>query len=229
MKRAKAHSSEPWSAEYRIEKQFLKQQYSRLSRREEGEWALVAENDEADKQTRGLLDAIAPARGAAQAAHWGLLAYLWSRQGMAAAWPELKGEAGESVRHELAAVDLDPVLDAMVKKLDEKVEKRLTKGGAPKAHGPLKIAETACEEHTQELEEITEKLSELRGKREAQQTASGERSKLESELEKRKESLKTLEAQAEVIRNALKRVEELTKEKKPVTNNSRKLPVLTRD
>ena len=72
---------------FRIDKTFLQGPRSTLFERIGGAWKPVAEADAADGRVQALLQSTQPGRGATKAAaHWGLLGFLWTRQGEPAAW-----------------------------------------------------------------------------------------------------------------------------------------------
>lgn len=66
---------------YAIEKQFLKEHFSRLSQRNGSAWRLLAEGDAATHRVREMLAATPPGSGLSSAAHWGLAQVLWAPQG----------------------------------------------------------------------------------------------------------------------------------------------------
>ena len=93
---------------FRVEKTFLQAPASALHGYSGGDWKLLAEGDEADNRLTRLLQSRHPGRGATNAAHWGLLGYLWMRQGELAEWPEWTGNpAGQLVQSLLVKVEID--------------------------------------------------------------------------------------------------------------------------
>lgn len=68
-------------AEYRITKQFLRNPYSRLERKEKGRFVPFQEGASADEWVRGVLQSRPPGRGPARLENWGLAQILWAPQG----------------------------------------------------------------------------------------------------------------------------------------------------
>ena len=66
---------------FKIHKRFLHSPVSELSEDRDGEWQPIADGDAADGRVLELIGGVRSGRGATKAEHWGLLRYLWARQG----------------------------------------------------------------------------------------------------------------------------------------------------
>ncbi len=127
---------------FRIEKTFLQTPRSLLKEWQGGAWQPVAEADHADKRLQQLLQSGLPGKGATKPEHWGLLGFLWARQGEPAEWPGLEGAGlGEKIRARLARVELDPVIARLQAQLAATADALLTGGGKPKVGGAWATAE----------------------------------------------------------------------------------------
>ena len=128
---------------YRIEKIFLNAPRSALQQMRDGEWRLIAEGDAADQRVQKLLNATLPSRGASKPEHWGLLGFLWARQGERAEWPDLANhESSQRIRNHLVRIEIDPVIERVRAALTTAADAILTDTGKPKAKGPMETAET---------------------------------------------------------------------------------------
>ena len=67
--------------DYRILKQFLDGQTSKLERMENGRFVALAQNNDADDMVRNILTRNAPGRGLARPENWGIAQVLWAPQG----------------------------------------------------------------------------------------------------------------------------------------------------
>lgn len=127
---------------YKIAKKFLHNPSSVLSVFKDGKWSTVAEADQADDRLTDILNAERPGRGPTHLAHWGLFQFLWGRQGEAIYWPSFEGSTGDYVRSRLARVDMDPLVDTILSKLEAIWSSQLTQTGLEKSAGNLKNALT---------------------------------------------------------------------------------------
>ncbi len=151
---------------FRIEKTFLNAPRSLLQKWQEGRWEPVAEADTADRRVQELLNSSLPGRGATKPEHWGLLGFLWARQGEPADWPDLTGDSpGLAIRSRLARVEMDPLIDRLRQLLQAAAEEVFTSTGQVKKNGPLAQAEA-------ELAAIDEALAGLARTRAGIETAS---------------------------------------------------------
>ncbi len=127
---------------FRIEKTFLNAPRSLLQKWQDGRWEPVADGDAADRRMQELLCSSLPGRGATKPEHWGLLGFLWARQGEPVDWPDLNGDAlGPTIRSRLARVEIDPLIDRLRQRLLSAAEELLTSTGQVKKNGPLGQAE----------------------------------------------------------------------------------------
>jgi DNA repair exonuclease SbcCD ATPase subunit len=127
---------------FRVEKAFLQGVKSLLSQWQDHRWQPLAEGDQADSRLQELLRSTQPGRGATDAAHWGFLGFLWARQGEAVQWPEWGGETGAQIKHHLARIELDPLVEALRARFGEIWSQIFTPTtGQAKAGGALKQAE----------------------------------------------------------------------------------------
>lgn len=101
------------TARFRLHKRFLHQPRSQLWEWQQDRWNLQSESDLADERVIAMLGSGQPGRGASKPEHWGLLRYLWARQGEPATWPTLDGPTGDAIRQRLARVELDPAIDRL--------------------------------------------------------------------------------------------------------------------
>lgn len=130
------------AARFRIEKTFLQSPRSLLKQWQSNAWQSLAEADLADQRVQALLHSSLPGKGATKPEHWGLLGFLWARQGERAEWPGLDDEAvGQRIRARLARVELDPVIERLRGRLSTLADSLLTSGGKPKVGGALAAAE----------------------------------------------------------------------------------------
>ncbi|HEX8372701.1 MAG TPA: hypothetical protein VF585_07975 [Chthoniobacterales bacterium] len=128
---------------YRIEKNFLTSPRCLLHTWQDGHWAPLAEADAADRRVQELLSSTLPGRGATKPEHWGLLGFLWARQGEPSSWPTLDDEAvGQRIRARLARVEIDPTIDRLRQRLLQITDNVLTSTGQTRRTGPLFQAET---------------------------------------------------------------------------------------
>jgi hypothetical protein len=142
---------------YQVEKVFLLGPQSRLREwRQEG-WQLLAEGDQADQRVQALLQSRFPGRGATTAAHWGLLGYLWARQGEPAAWPSWGGDAGRAIHHRLVRLEIDPLIDRLRAALWDTYLENFTPTGQTKAGGALKRLEEDLAGIEADLKEVARK------------------------------------------------------------------------
>ena len=127
---------------FRIDKTFLQAPRSTLFERTGGGWKPLAEADAADARVQSLLQSTQPGRGATKAVHWGLLGYLWTRQGEVSSWPDWEeNPTGQSVRGMLAKVEIDPLIDALRHRLWSAYLENYTPTGQGKVGGGLREAE----------------------------------------------------------------------------------------
>lgn len=117
---------------YRVEKRFINKPTSEISEWRGGAWQLLDNEDAADERLQKLLQSTVPGRGATKAAHWGLLGYLWARQGEASDWPSWDGQTGEHIQSRLAKVEIDPVIQKLKESLWEDYSALFTPNGRPK-------------------------------------------------------------------------------------------------
>ena len=141
---------------FRIDKTFLQAPRSFLFAQAGGEWQPVAEADAADARVRALLESTVPGRGTTRAAHWGLLGYLWTRQGDPVQWLDWQeNPTGQTVRGLLAKVEIDPLIDALRGRMWSAYLENFTPTGQLRAGGALRGAE-------EELAKVDAALADLR-------------------------------------------------------------------
>ena len=127
---------------FRIDKTFLQAPRSALYEQIGGAWKPVAEADAADLRVQTILQSTQPGRGATKAAHWGLLGYLWTRQGELSSWPDWEDNpTGQTVRGMLAKVEIDPLIDALRGRMWSAYVENFTPTGQAKSGGILRSAE----------------------------------------------------------------------------------------
>jgi len=150
---------------YRIEKTFLVGPVSVLKQWRGDGWQRVADGDAADARVHFLLNSSLPGRGATKPEHWGLLGFLWARQGEASDWPKWGDQGVDGrLRAQLVRMEVDPVIERVRERLRESAEAEITARGAIRAGG--KWAETQ-----REMESVGGQLEELRRSRSEMETA----------------------------------------------------------
>lgn len=192
---------------YRIQKRFINKPVSEISEWRGGEWQLLDMEDKADERLQRLLQSTVPGRGATKAAHWGLLGYLWARQGEACDWPSWDGQTGEQIQSRLAKVEIDPIIQRLKESLWEDYSTLFTPNGRPKKNGELERLEVEWGKAEGDLRGVREKLTELAELERRFAELSPEVSRLEGEVQEREREAKELQEQAqkaEALQNELR-------------------------
>ena len=149
---------------FRIEKTFL-QPRCLLKQWETNAWQVIAEADSADQKMQELLQSSLPGRGATKPENWGLLGFLWARQGEPADWPKLDDEAvGQKIRARLARVQLDPVIETLRGRLAALADSVITSTGQAKTGGALRQAEDDLVAIDAELTKLRQTRTDLESK-----------------------------------------------------------------
>ena len=196
---------------FRIEKTFLQNPRSLLSGWNGASWQPVADGDAADDRLGALLQTSRAAKGATRAAHWGMLGYLWMRQGELADWPDWQEApaAGEAVRGMLVKVEIDPFIEAVRQRMWAAFTENFTPAtNQPKVGGTLLQAEGELARVEAELADIAGTRRQIQADQEAFDRLSEELPRLESESEAhRREADRLREAagQAAVLRVEVER------------------------
>jgi exonuclease SbcC len=146
---------------YRVEKRFLTNPESRFSEWRNNDWQLVADADAADERVQKLLESSVPGRGATKAAHWGMLGFLWARQGEASEWPTWEGDTGKLIQTRLVRVEIDPKIEQLRESLWENYTQLFTNTGRPKARGPLDQLESQLEKIEADLRDVAQQRLDL--------------------------------------------------------------------
>ena len=141
---------------FRIEKTFLQNPRSLLSSWSGANWQPLDNGDAADDRLSVLLQTSRATKGATKAAHWGMLGYLWMRQGEQAEWPDWQDTpAGQIVQGMLVKVEIDPFIEAVRQRMWGAFTENFTPStGQPKVGGALLSAE-------QELTRVEAALAEV--------------------------------------------------------------------
>ncbi len=182
---------------YKIEKTFLTNPRSQLSKFQGGDWQLIEQADEADRQLQKILKSTLPGRGATKPEHWGLMGFLWARQGEAADWPDLnQNPVGTEIRSRLARVEVDPLIEKLRQSLAARAEEIFTAGGAVRKNGPLAIAEAELAGIQKSLEEIANSREEMMRHQQRFQEAEAALIRLEKEEQIRAEDAQKFQALA---------------------------------
>lgn len=183
---------------FRIEKTFLQSAASQLQRRHGEKWERITEGDAADRKVMELLESSLPGRGATKPEHWGLLNFLWARQGELADWPALDaGEAGQKIRSRLVRIELDPVIERLREKLGTIAGEILLANGQPKKNGALDLAEKDLEQIDAALAKLQQTRAEIESTQQRFQQAVASVAQLEREQADRETAARTLKEQAE--------------------------------
>ena len=187
---------------FRIDKTFLQAPRSVLSERVDGAWKPVAEADAADGRVQALLQSAQPKKGATKAAHWGLLEYLWTRQGEPVAWLDWQeNPLGSAVKGMLAKVEIDPLIDALRGRLWSAYLENFTPTGQSKTGGSLRDAEEELVSVDRALADLNETRRQFLADEEAHARLADELPRLGSEhaqLQRDAEQLQAVARQAEV-------------------------------
>ena len=144
-------------------------------------------------------------RGASKAEHWGLLRYLWARQGETADWPVWDDDAGARIRTGLAQVDLDPLVERLAGQFRDLQAAQFTTTGRVSKNSPLQLAQQTRERLESELADVRAKMEEL-------DNQSQELLQLRDELMVRAREKTESEQQANALTETLKQVELLQKD-----------------
>lgn len=170
------------TGKFRIEKTFLNAPRSLLQRWQDDRWESIAEADAADRRVQELLSSALPGRGATKPEHWGMLGFLWARQGEPAEWPNLEDEAvGQRIRARLARVEIDPVIDQLRQRLLTLAEDVITSTGQVRKNGPLAQAESELAEMDAALSNLAKTRSEIEVSHQRYQHAAAAVTQLEKE------------------------------------------------
>lgn len=182
---------------FRIEKTFLNAPRSLLQKWQDGRWEPVADADIADRRVQELLSSSLPGRGATKPEHWGLLGFLWARQGEPADWPDLTGDSlGPTIRARLARVEMDPLIDRLCQRLQTAAEEHFTSTGQIKKNGPLGQAESELAAIDESLAALARTRAEIESTSQRYQTALAAAVQLEKEHAERSAAAQELLALA---------------------------------
>ncbi|OQB89590.1 MAG: chromosome segregation protein [Verrucomicrobia bacterium ADurb.Bin118] len=181
---------------YRIEKRFLNHPSSQFSEWRGNDWQLMADGDAADARVQALLRAGVPGRGATKAAHWGMLGFLWARQGETTEWPAWDGENGQIIKTRLARVEIDPVIKQLQKALWEKYAESFTPTGKSKAGGELNRLEDELRKIEADKKQVLQQRSELEALQRQFAELAPRLESLQNELKGREQEANELRAQA---------------------------------
>ena len=190
---------------FRIEKTFLQGPRSLLSEDQGGVWKTVAEGDGADDRLNALLQSTKPGAGATKVAHWGMLGYLWMRQGELAEWPEWhKAPAGQTVQGMLVKVELDPFIQTVRDQMWSVFTENFTPStNQPKVGGSLLAAETDLRRVTDELAAVAQARHDLQRDQDAFDRLAADLPRLEEEharCQRQAATLRETAAQADLLR-----------------------------
>ncbi|MCP4900592.1 MAG: hypothetical protein GY906_26815 [bacterium] len=185
---------------FKIRKCFLNSATSELSEDRNGQWHPIADGDAADNRVLELIGGVRPGRGVSKAEHWGLLRYLWARQGEASDWPTWDDEAGAGIRSGLARVEIDPLVERLRSQLWQAQMEQLTSTGRVAKNSPLQDAQQAVDNLQSELESVRADMDQIdRNVQELQQlyeelvTSDREKNQAQEQAETLTETLKQLE------------------------------------
>lgn len=221
---------------YRIRKRFLHGPLSELSEHDGGSWRVVADGDRADDRVLELVGGSRPGRGATKATHWGLLRYLWGRQGESAEWPVWDDVGGARIRSELARVELDPLVERLRARLEETHAEQLTATGRVARQSGLYEARARVARLEEEMASVRAALDRLEHQERELRSCAEERAVRRREraaAEDRAEQLTTALSELELLRKDLERwgqARESARERlNEVDRDRRELETLERD
>jgi hypothetical protein len=184
---------------FKIQKTFLNAPKSELAAWTDEKWKTIADGDQADLRVQRLLQSKQPGRGATTSAHWGMMNYLWARQGEEVSWPEWNSEAGEMIQTRLAKVTLDPVVDSLKDRLWEDYSTSFTGKGQIKKGGPLQEAQAEIKELECALVQVRDSLKQIEDRSVRFQAISTELNLLESEMVEKKEKAVEMKSAAQKV------------------------------
>jgi len=190
---------------FRIHKTFLNSPASELSEDRDGEWHPIADGDAADTRVLEMIGGERSGRGATKAEHWGLLRYLWARQGETADWPAWDDGAGARIRTGLAKVDIDPLVERLAGQFRDLQAEQFTATGRVAKNSALQRAHDTRERLEADLADVRAKLDEI-------ENQSQELLQLHDELDVRAREKAEAEQQAKALTEELKQVELLQKD-----------------
>ena len=198
------------AGQFRIEKTFLQNPRSLLSGWMGERWQPVADGDAADDRLSTLLQTSRAGRGATSAAHWGMLGYLWMRQGEQAEWPDWqKAPAGQVVQGMLVKVEIDPFIEAVRRRMWGAFTENFTPAtNQPKVGGTLLQAEQELARVEAELATVAQTRQQIQTDQEAFDRLSEELPRLEAEgaeCRRLAETLREATGQAAVLRVEVER------------------------
>ena len=201
---------ETGTGRFRIEKTFLQNPRSLLSSWNGAGWQPLADGDAADDRLSALLQTSRATKGATKAAHWGMLGYLWMRQGEQADWPDWQEvPAGQAVQGMLVKVEIDPFIEAVRQRMWGALTENFTPAtNQPKVGGPLLQAEQELARVEADLAAIAETRRQIQTDQEAFDRLSEELPRLEAESEECRRMADTLReaaGQAAVLRVEVER------------------------
>lgn len=235
--------------EYRIRKQFLRNQSSMLERKEKGRFVRWREGFEADEWVRALISHNPPGRGLARYENWGLAQILWAPQGNLSL-SGLSGDLTERVRSSLGAQLATAESGALEEQIEELYLAVYTRSGrlktgrdaAPLVTAQKKLEEVqsrrdAAREKLRKFEEAGAKVKALRDQqaqaereaeelRKALEEASGkaeEYKKLQTERDRRKEIAEKAQAQYDHLKRILDDIRAARRELAEAQGNLEKL------
>ena len=176
---------EAGSGRFRIEKTFLQNPRSLLSGWTGDRWQPLADGDAADDRLSALLQTSRSGRGATSVAHWGMLGYLWMRQGEQAEWPDWQETpAGQVVQGMLVKVEIDPFIEMVRQRMWGAFTENFTPAtNQPKVGGTLLQAEQELARVEAELAATAETRHQIQSDQEAFDRLSEELPRLEAESE----------------------------------------------
>ena len=181
---------------YRVVKRFLNNPESQFNEWRGDDWQLMADGDAADERVQRLLQSSVPGRGSTKAAHWGMLGFLWARQGEASEWPSWEDDTGKVIKSRLARVEIDPVIDQLREKLWESYAELFTNTGKAKARGVLDQLETELQKLEADKEQVKQQRLELESLHRQFAELGPRLASLEEEMITRKKEAEDLRAQA---------------------------------
>ncbi len=229
------------SARFRLHKRFLHQPKSQLWEWQQDHWNLLSESDRADERVIAMLGSGQPGRGASKPEHWGLLRFLWARQGEPATWPALDGPTGDAIRQRLARVELDPAIDRLRQRLWSEFEAGFTPESVRvRQNSDLQRLLSQAEELERQLAEVrvlraqqesqqerhrilAASLAELARQRDAQQTQS---TQLARQLQELEVARKEVEAKDAAFQNAQRQLTAVKRDQESLTTIEQRISAL---
>ena len=187
---------------WRIAKQFLQDNYSRLDRMEGNIYKPFAEGRQADDTVRALLTRNPPTRGLSQPQHWGWAQVLWAPQGKLQI-TELSGDIVNDIRMALGAQLSNTATSPVEERILNLYLGYFTKGGrlrSGKLAPPLSRMKEELDQSQNLKKELFDRLQQYEDGSRRVEDIRSRRTQLNIEMEALQKTINDLESQSEAYR-----------------------------